>query len=64
MSNVKKVVTTRPTETVSGIGGATLVYGFLTQAGVSPVVSALVGVAVGFVPAIVTSVADEIRSTR
>jgi hypothetical protein len=61
MSKVKDAVVTRPTETITGIGGAGVVYGFLTQAGVSSVVSALVGVAIAFVPAAVSAVVDEIR---
>lgn len=54
--------TTRPTETVTGIGLAGTVYGFLTQADVSHPVAALVAVAVAFVPATISKVVDAVRT--
>lgn len=52
----------RPQETLTGIGGATLVYGFLTQTGWDPIWAALVGVIIGFVPAAISRAVDELRS--
>lgn len=51
----------RPTETVTGIGLAGTVYGFLTQADVSQPVAALVAVAVAFAPAAVSRIVDAVR---
>lgn len=50
----------RPTETVAGIGGFTAVYAFLTQAGVSHPVAAVLAVVAGLVPAIVTAIKDRL----
>lgn len=64
MQKTKEAVANRPTEAVTGIGGATLVYGFLTQAGVSPVVAAIVAVAIAFVPAAVSEIVDVVRGPK
>jgi ABC-type uncharacterized transport system permease subunit len=54
----KSVVARRPTEVVSGAGGAAVVYGYLTQVGLPPLAAAIIAVVAGFVPAIVTGVND------
>jgi hypothetical protein len=51
----------RPTETLTGLGLAASIYGFLTQAGVSEALAALVAVAIAFVPAGLSEVVDAIR---
>ena len=57
ISKLKK----RPAEAVSGIALAYLVFEFLAEHGVSDPLSALVGVAVGFLPATVSEIVDLIR---
>jgi hypothetical protein len=51
----------RPTEVATGLGLAAAIYGFLTQAGVSQEVSALVAIAIAFVPAGISEVVDRVR---
>lgn len=51
----------RPTEVVTGIGLAASIYGFLTQAGVSQEISALVAVAIAFLPAGISKAVDRAR---
>jgi hypothetical protein len=48
----------RPSETQTGLGLAASIYGFLTQAGVSPTTAALVAVAIAFVPTGISEVVD------
>lgn len=56
--------TTRPTETVTGLGLAGAVYGFLTQADVAHPLAGLVAVAVAFLPAAVSAIVDAVRKPR
>lgn len=51
----------RPTETLTGLGLAAAIYGFLTQAGVRQELAAIIAVAIAFVPAAISEVVDEIR---
>lgn len=51
----------RPTETLTGLGLAAAIYGFLTQAGVSQPVAALVAIGIAFVPAAISEVVDRVR---
>jgi hypothetical protein len=48
----------RPTEAITGLGLAASIYGFLTQAGVSEPVAALVAIAIAFLPAGISEVVD------
>jgi hypothetical protein len=51
----------RPTEALTGLGLAASIYGFLTQAGVSKPLAAIVGVAIAFAPTAISEVVDAIR---
>jgi hypothetical protein len=55
------VIEKRPTETVTGLALAASIFGFLTQAGVSQAVAAIVAVALAFVPAALSAVVDALR---
>ena len=61
---MKTLAENRPTEIVSGLALAAAIYGFLTQAGVRAEVAALLGLALGVVPFIVSNTVDRIRSPR
>lgn len=54
-------MTTRPTETLTGLALAAAIYGFLTQASVSTVLAAIIAVAIAFVPAAISAIVDAIR---
>lgn len=60
---MKEAVAARPTEALTGLALAGSIFGFLTQAGVSDPVSAIVAVVVAFLPAAVSSVIDEIKAS-
>jgi hypothetical protein len=60
----REFVEKRPTETLTGLGLAASIYGFLTQAGVSQPVAAVVAVAIAFVPAAISEVVDAVRGAR
>jgi hypothetical protein len=62
MNIIATALENRPTEVVTGLGLAISIYGFLTQAGVSQEVSALVAVAIAFVPAGISEGVDRIRA--
>lgn len=64
MQTILDAIINRPTETVTGLGVAPLVFAFLIQAGVPPVVSAIIAVAVAFVPAAITQIVVAIRGTK
>lgn len=57
---MKKAVAKRPTETVTGIGLAVTLYGFLTQSGVPEPIAAGVAAIAGFGPAVVSSFVDAV----
>jgi phosphoribulokinase len=61
MSGAKDLTKERPTEIVSGLTIAGLVYGFLTQADVNNAVAALIGLALGPVPIVVSEFIDGLR---
>jgi hypothetical protein len=61
MGTISNVVQKRPTETVTGLVLAGSIYGFLTKAGVSPTVAALVAVAIAFLPAGISATVDAVR---
>ena len=50
----------RPTETLTGIGLAGAIYGFLTQASVSHPLAALVAVAIAFLPVAISNIVDRL----
>lgn len=51
----------RPTETVTGMALAATVFGFLTQAGVSTAIAAIIAVALAFAPTAVSEAIDVSR---
>jgi len=58
----REFVEKRPTETLTGLGLAASIYGFLTQAGgASQEIAAMVAVAIAFVPAGISEVVDHVR---
>jgi hypothetical protein len=61
MNIIATALENRPTEVVTGLGLAVSIYGFLTQAGVSQEVAALVAVAIAFVPAGISEGVDRVR---
>lgn len=61
MNILAAAIEKRPTETLTGLGLAAAIYGFLTQAGVSQGLAAIVAVVIAFVPAAVSEVVDAIR---
>ncbi|HET9198218.1 MAG TPA: hypothetical protein VFN92_08210 [Solirubrobacterales bacterium] len=61
MNALAEFIQKRPTETLTGLGLAAAIYGFLTQAGVSQPVAAIIAVAIAFAPAAVSEVVDAIR---
>ena len=64
VSKAKAAVAGRPTETLTGIGLAAAVYGFLTQAGVSQPLAAIIAIVIAFVPVAISNVVDAIRGSR
>jgi hypothetical protein len=54
----------RPTETLSGLGLATTLYGFLTQATVPTVAAAIAAAAAGFLPLVVSNAVDALYGGR
>lgn len=54
----------RPTETLSGLGLAAAVYGFLTASGIPPAWAAGAGILIGCVPAAISGVVDAIYGRR
>jgi hypothetical protein len=61
VTKVGQQVTDRPTETVTGLALAVAVYGFLTQADLAHPASALIALAVAFVPTTISNIVDRIR---
>ena len=61
MEKLKELVTTRPTETLSGAALGTAVFGFETQVGIPPEVAGPVAVVVAFGPLLVSGIVDAIR---
>ena len=61
MNILTAAIEKRPTETVTGLGLAAAIYGFLTQAGVSQPVAALVAIGIAFVPAAISEGIDRAR---
>lgn len=55
------LVAKRPTETVTGLGAALAVYGFVTQVGLPELVAAIVAVVVLVVPYLVSAIVDAVR---
>ena len=58
MNLITAALEKRPTEAITGLGLAASIYGFLTQAGVSEPVAALVAIAIAFLPAGISEVVD------
>lgn len=56
--------TRRPTEYASALALLTALYGFLTQAGISHPVAALIALAVAFLPFAVSAIVDAMRLTH
>lgn len=54
----------RPTEVTTGLGLAIAVYGFLTQAGVNNAAAAVLGIAVAFIPTVISNTVDLLRLRR
>jgi hypothetical protein len=61
---MKKLVSKRPTEVVSGLALAGTVYGFLASSGVPNVVAAVAGAVVGFGPLVVSRTVDALRGSQ
>lgn len=59
---MKRTVSRRPTETVTGIALATAVYGFLTQADVDHTAAAMVALVLSFGPTLISELVDAFRS--
>jgi hypothetical protein len=51
----------RPTEAITGLGLAGLIYGWLTDHGVDPVLAAIVAVVIAFVP---TGISEGVDAAR
>jgi hypothetical protein len=61
MTALRAFLEKRPTEALTGLGLAASIYGFLTQAGVSQQVAAIIAVAIAFAPAAVSEIVDRVR---
>jgi len=56
-----KIIEKRPAEAITGLALAGSVYGFLSERGVSQPVAAVIGIAIGFLPAVVSETVDRVR---
>lgn len=61
---LKEVAQERPTELTTGVGLATLAYGFLAERGLDNLVALVIAVVIGFAPLVISNTVDLIRHER